>query len=160
MARITQIATQNDPRKRFRSGQQLVSCAPDAFSMPLTGNDMITTQDTTTLWHNPRCSKSRATLALLQEQGIHPEIRLYLDQSPTSAEVTALIAQLGLTARALLRTGEDAYKELNLANPALAEADIIQAMCQHPKLIERPIAVYQEHARIGRPPEQVLELYA
>ena len=120
---------------------------------------MTTAHDTTTLWHNPRCSKSRATLALLQDQGIHPVIRLYLDDAPSSAELTTLLHQLDITARALLRSGEDAYKEGGLDNPQLTEADLILAMVQHPKLIERPIAVFNGQARIGRPPEQVLELY-
>jgi arsenate reductase len=115
---------------------------------------------TTTLWHNPRCSKSRATLALLQENGVEPAIRLYLDQTPTAEEVAILLQQLGLSVRAVMRTGEDAYKELGLANTALSDQDLINAIVSHPKLLERPIAVHNNHARIGRPPEHVLELYS
>ena len=111
-----------------------------------------------TLYHNPRCSKSRQALALLQEHGIEPAIRLYLENPPTAAELKKLLAQLGIGPRQLLRTGEDAYKELNLKDERLSDAALIKAMTAHPKLIERPIAIKTDRAVIGRPPENVLAL--
>ena len=120
----------------------------------------MTASSSTTLWHNPRCSKSRATLALLQENGVEPLIRLYLEQTPTAAEITELVSQLGVDVRAVLRKGEDDYKALGLSDTSLSEDDLIRAIVSAPKLLERPIAVYNNKARIGRPPEQVLELYS
>lgn len=111
-----------------------------------------------TLYHNPRCSKSRQALALFQEHNIEPVIRLYLENPPTTAELKKLLAQLGVGPRQLLRTGEDAYKELNLKDESLSDAALIKAMAAHPKLIERPIAIKGERAVIGRPPENVLAL--
>jgi arsenate reductase len=110
------------------------------------------------IYHNPRCSKSRQTLALLQENGIEPEVIEYLKQVPAADELKALLAKLGMTARELLRTKEDAYKEHNLSDNSLSDNAIIAAMVTSPKLIERPIVVNGDAARIGRPPEQVLEI--
>ncbi len=110
------------------------------------------------IYHNPRCSKSRQTLALLQENGIEPEVIEYLKQVPVADELKALLAKLGMTARELLRTKEDAYKEHNLSDNSLSDNAIIAAMVTSPKLIERPIVVNGDAARIGRPPEQVLEI--
>lgn len=110
------------------------------------------------IYHNPRCSKSREALALLQEQGIEPVVVEYLKDTPAPAELKAVIAKLGISARDLLRTKEDEYKANGLDNSALSEDDIIAAMCAHPKLIERPIVVNGNQARIGRPPQQVLEI--
>ncbi|MDY4377554.1 arsenate reductase (glutaredoxin) [Pectobacterium brasiliense] len=112
-----------------------------------------------TIYHNPRCSKSRETLALLQEHNITPNVVLYLDTPPDAATLAQLIKQLGLTsARELMRTKEESYQQLGLSDAALTEAQLIQAMIDNPKLIERPIVVAQGQARIGRPPEQVLEI--
>lgn len=111
-----------------------------------------------TLYHNPRCSKSRAALALLQERGLQPQIVLYLDNPPSTADLRALLQRLGLPARELLRTGEEAYQQLQLADPSVPEASLLEAMHNHPKLIERPILVAGERAVIGRPPERVLEI--
>jgi arsenate reductase len=111
-----------------------------------------------TLYHNPRCSKSRTALALLRDHGIEPEVRLYLEQPPTAAELKQVLSKLGISARALLRKGEDAYKELNLADESLSENALIKAMVTHPKLIERPIAITRDQAVVGRPPENVLTL--
>ncbi|KAA8999976.1 arsenate reductase (glutaredoxin) [Affinibrenneria salicis] len=112
-----------------------------------------------TLYHNPRCSKSRAALALLEQQGVKPQVILYLQTPPDAATLTQLIAMLGLSgARDLMRRNEDLYTQLNLADAGLSEAQLIQAMVSHPKLIERPIAVRGEQARIGRPPENVLQI--
>ncbi|UYM16831.1 arsenate reductase (glutaredoxin) [Endozoicomonas euniceicola] len=111
-----------------------------------------------TLYHNPRCSKSRQTLALLEEQGVSPDIVLYLETPPDEATLKILLEQLGLTARELLRKGEQEYKDNNLKNPQLDDQALIQAMLKYPKLIERPIVVNKGQARIGRPPESVLEI--
>lgn len=110
------------------------------------------------IYHNPRCSKSRQSLALLEQAGIQPEIMLYLDSPPSTAELTRLIAKLGITPRDLLRTGEAEYKELDLADCGLSDEKLITAMCAHPRLIERPIVEYKNRAIIGRPPEKVLSL--
>lgn len=112
-----------------------------------------------TIYHNPRCSKSRETLALLQQHGINPEIVLYLDTPPDAATLTSILEKLGFShARELMRTKEDLYRELGLAETHLSEAQLIQTMVEHPKLIERPIVLANGKARIGRPPEQVLDI--
>jgi len=111
-----------------------------------------------TLYHNPRCSKSREALALLQAKGIQPEIMLYLETPPTAKALKALLIQLNISARQLLRKTEDAYKELNLSDERLSESALIKAMIANPKLIERPIAINGEKAVIGRPPENVLNI--
>ena len=110
------------------------------------------------IYHNPRCSKSRETLALLQEQGITPNITEYLKDAPNAAELKDLLGKLGIEARGLMRKGEDIYKELNLDNPSLSEDELIQAMVEHPILMERPVVVVGNQARIGRPPHTVLEM--
>lgn len=110
------------------------------------------------IYHNPRCSKSRQTLSMLEEKGITPEVILYMDKPPTASQLEQVIQQLGITARDLLRRGEDEYRELNLAETALTEAQLIGAMVAHPKLIERPIVVKGGKAVLGRPPENVLTL--
>ncbi|SDE95880.1 arsenate reductase (glutaredoxin) [Phytopseudomonas seleniipraecipitans] len=111
-----------------------------------------------TLYHNPRCSKSRSTLQLLEDRGVQPTLVRYLETPPNAEQLRDLLSKLGISARQLLRTGEDEYRELNLANTALSDADLIDAMAAHPRLIERPILVAGERAVIGRPPENVLEL--
>ncbi|UUY08116.1 arsenate reductase (glutaredoxin) [Pseudomonas sp. J452] len=113
-----------------------------------------------TLYHNPRCSKSRGALELLEARGLTPNILRYLETPPTTAELQSLLNKLGISARQLLRTGEDEYKALNLADGSLSEAQLIAAMVAHPKLIERPILIAGDKAVIGRPPEKVLELLA
>tara|TARA_B100000446_G_scaffold14559_2_gene12507 strand:- start:10456 stop:10800 length:345 start_codon:yes stop_codon:yes gene_type:complete len=111
-----------------------------------------------TIYHNPRCSKSRQTLALIEEKGVTPEIVLYLENTPTADTLKALVKKLGISARQLLRKGEDAYKEQNLKDDSLSDAQLIDAMAKFPKLIERPIVVKGDQAVLGRPPENVLEL--
>jgi arsenate reductase len=111
-----------------------------------------------TIYHNPRCSKSRATLALLEERGIEPLIVRYLDTPPTATELKKVLKALGIGPRALLRTGEAEYRELDLAREELDDAALIEAMLAHPRLIQRPIVVAGGKARIGRPPEAVLEI--
>ncbi|MEJ2530212.1 MAG: arsenate reductase (glutaredoxin) [Halioglobus sp.] len=110
-----------------------------------------------TIYHNPRCSKSRATLALLEERGVSPAIRLYLQDPPDVAELKALLKKLGIPAAQLVRRGESEYRESGLG-PDSSEAEILAAMAAHPKLIERPIVVRGKRAALGRPPENVLAL--
>ncbi|UUE43933.1 arsenate reductase (glutaredoxin) [Pectobacterium aroidearum] len=117
------------------------------------------TQTSVTIYHNPRCSKSRETLALLQEHNVTPDVVLYLDTPPDAVMLAQLIQQLGFnSARELMRTKEERYQQLGLSDTALTETQLIQAMVDNPKLIERPIVVAHGQARIGRPPEQVLEI--
>ncbi|MCY1394463.1 putative protein YfgD [compost metagenome] len=113
-----------------------------------------------TLYHNPRCSKSRGALELLEARGLAPTVVRYLETPPDAATLQSLLGKLGIGARQLLRTGEEEYKSLDLANPALNDAQLIAAMVAHPKLIERPILVAGDKAVIGRPPEKVLEILA
>ena len=110
-----------------------------------------------TIYHNPRCSKSRTTLALLEEQGIEPEVLLYLETRPDEAEIRMLLDKLAISAAQLVRRGEDAFKARGLGKDS-SEAELIAAMAQEPKLIERPIVVHAERAVLGRPPENVLGL--
>jgi arsenate reductase len=113
----------------------------------------------TTIYHNPRCSKSRQTLELLKGSGIEPEIIEYLKTPPTADELKGLLKLLGLSdPRALIRKKEAEYKEAGLDAPSLSENDIIAAMVRYPRLIERPIVVHGGKAAIGRPPETVLEI--
>ncbi|AQQ68195.1 arsenate reductase (glutaredoxin) [Microbulbifer agarilyticus] len=111
-----------------------------------------------TIYHNPRCSKSRQTLQLLQENNIEPEIVLYLETPPDAASLKTILGKLDIAPRDLLRKGEDAYKELNLKDTSHSDDDLIDAMVSHPKLIERPIVIKGDKAVLGRPPENVLEL--
>ncbi len=110
------------------------------------------------IYHNNRCSKSRATLELVQARGEPVEVINYLDTPPTADELKTVLKQLDMSARQLLRTGEAAYQDLNLANPALDDDALIAAMVAHPILIERPIVVANGKAAIGRPPEAVLAI--
>ena len=110
------------------------------------------------IYHNPRCSKSRLTLELLKEKGINPDIVLYLETPPSEKQLESILKKLNLKARDLLRKGEAEFKEQNLLDESKSEKDLIRAMIEFPKLIERPIVIYGERAIIGRPPENVLEL--
>lgn len=109
------------------------------------------------IYHNPRCSKSRATLALLKERGIEPKIIEYLNTPPTAKELKAIVNKLGIKPEALVRKGEAVYKE-KFAGKALSDAQWIEALASNPVLIERPIVVRGERAVIGRPPENVEQL--
>ncbi|MBV1877862.1 MAG: arsenate reductase (glutaredoxin) [Pseudomonadales bacterium] len=111
-----------------------------------------------TIYHNPKCSKSRQTLALLEEKNITPEIILYLESPPEAKQLIHIIALLGINARGLIRTGEAEYTELGLDDDNLAETLLIDAMVNTPKLMQRPIVIANGQARIGRPPEAVLEI--
>ncbi|GAB5450712.1 MAG: arsenate reductase (glutaredoxin) [Halioglobus sp.] len=110
-----------------------------------------------TIYHNPRCSKSRNTLALLEENGVTPEVVLYLDTQPDAAEIRSLLKKLGIAAHELVRRGEDEFKASGLSADS-SENDIIAAMAAHPRLIERPVVVKGNRAVLGRPPENVLDL--
>ncbi|WDI32791.1 arsenate reductase (glutaredoxin) [Hyphococcus flavus] len=113
---------------------------------------------TVTIYHNPRCSKSRQTLSLLQEKSIEPEVVLYLENPPSKAVLKSLVAKLGLkSARGMMRVKEAPYIELDLNN-AKAESALIDAIAENPILMERPIVVNGDKAAIGRPPEAVLEI--
>ena len=111
-----------------------------------------------TIYHNPRCSKSRQTLALLEDRGLAPEIVLYLESPPDAATLRRVLGLLGLGPRDLMRRKEAVYKELGLGDPGLGEDDLIRAMVENPILIERPIVVAGERAALGRPPEAVLDI--
>ncbi len=111
----------------------------------------------TIIWHNPRCSKSRQTLEILNEKGVSAEVVKYLETNPSANEISEVLKKLGISARELMRTKEDIYKTLNLKDEE-NETKLIEAMASHPKLIERPIVIVGEKAVLGRPPEKVLEL--
>jgi len=110
-----------------------------------------------TIWHNPRCSKSRQTLALLTENGHDPVIVKYLETAPTRAEIKAVLAMLDTPAIKLMRTGEKRFKELGLSKDT-PDTNLIDAMLENPILIERPIVLTNGRAAIGRPPEAVLDI--
>ncbi|WP_434558235.1 arsenate reductase (glutaredoxin) [Pseudomonas sp. Z4-20] len=111
-----------------------------------------------TLYHNPRCSKSRGALELLEARGLSPTVVRYLENPLDAAQLERLLGKLGIQARQLLRTGEDEYKTLNLAAQGLSQAQLIAAIADHPKLMERPILEAGDKAAIGRPPEKILEI--
>lgn len=111
-----------------------------------------------TIYHNPRCSKSRQTLQLLEQHGIQPEVIKYLETPPDETTLKALLDMLGLEPRQLMRQKETEYQALDLDNPELDRDSLIRAMVEHPKLIERPIVVKNGKAALGRPPEDVLEI--
>ncbi|MFT5592757.1 MAG: arsenate reductase [Oceanicoccus sp.] len=113
---------------------------------------------TVEIWHNPRCSKSRETLALLEQKNINANIYLYLDEKPSAKMIKAVLAKLAITPRELLRNSEDAYKAQNLKDKTLSDTALISAMVNEPKLIQRPIVINGDQARLGRPPEDVLEI--
>ena len=110
----------------------------------------------TTIWHNSRCSKSRQTLALLEDNGIQAKVRVYLKEPPTETELRDVLAKLGMSADQIVRKSEKIFKELSLANAD--DTALIAAMVAHPILIERPIVIQGDKAVIGRPPENVLSL--
>jgi arsenate reductase len=114
--------------------------------------------ETVTIYHNPRCSKCRATLELLGENGIQPEIIEYLESPPDANTLATLLDMLGLEPRELMRTHEAEYREAKLDNPDLTREQLIAAMVEYPKLIERPIVVNNGKAAIGRPPQRILEI--
>ena len=110
------------------------------------------------IYHNPRCSKSRQTLEILNEKDVDTEIVLYLENPPSPEEVASILQKLGLSSRDIIRKGEEEYKLLNIKDQSLTENELISFMSENPKLIERPIVVKDDKAIIGRPPENVLSL--
>ena len=112
----------------------------------------------TKIFHNPRCSKSRETLELIKSQGIEPTIVEYLKDTPDSAEIQSILTMLGAQPRDIMRTGEKIYKELGLDDVDLSNDILIEAMVDHPNLIERPIVVANGKAALGRPPKTVLDI--
>lgn len=111
------------------------------------------------IYHNPRCRKSRETLALIREKNVEPDIILYLDTPPTKAELRELLRKLDMKASDLVRKGEQIYKD-NFKGQQLSEEEWLDVLVNNPRLIERPIVVAGKRAVLGRPPEQVLELLA
>ena len=111
-----------------------------------------------TIYHNPRCTKSRQTLALLEQRGIKPKVIEYLVTPPTEAELKRLLKLLGLSPRELLRTKEEEYKKAKLDKPDVTDAEIIRTIVKYPRLMERPIVVVGNKATLGRPPENVLKI--
>lgn len=112
---------------------------------------------TITIYHNPRCSKSRQTLALIQEKGVEPDIIEYLNTPPSEAELETILTMLGKEPAELMRTGEDEFKQY-FKGRDLSRSEIISLMVQYPKVIERPIVVNGDRAAVGRPPESVLDI--
>ncbi len=110
------------------------------------------------IFHNPRCSKSRATLTLLQEQGIEPEITLYLESPPDAEELRSILDRLAMNPRELMRKGEAEFKRQGLDDETLTDDELINAMVATPGLIQRPIVLAGDRAAIGRPPESVLDI--
>ena len=108
--------------------------------------------------HNPRCSKSRATLQLLNDRDLNPEVILYLETPPDTAFLSSILRKLDMNPRDLIRKGQSEYKQMELANEQLSDADLVAAMIETPILIERPIVLANGKAAIGRPPESVLDL--
>lgn len=111
-----------------------------------------------TIYHNPRCSKSRQTLQLLQERSLEPTVVEYLQSPPDAATLDTILTELGLEPRDLMRKKEAAYKDLGLGDDTLSRAALVQAMVENPILIERPIVRSGGKAALGRPPEAVLEI--
>lgn len=110
------------------------------------------------LYHNPRCSKSREALALLEENEISPQIILYLDEPPGREQLEELLGKLGLGIRDILRQGEAEYNKYQLGDSSISDDIVFEIVAEHPRLIERPVIVRGQRAVIGRPPERVLEL--
>ena len=109
------------------------------------------------IWHNPRCSKSREALKLLEAEGVEPEVFRYLDEKPSSEQIKEVLKMMGVGPRDIMRTKEAAYRELGLKDVDDDEK-LIEAMAENPKLIERPIVIKDGRAVLGRPPEKVIEL--
>ena len=116
--------------------------------------------DKLVIYYNPRCSKSRETLQLLEDRQIVLEIIDYLEDPPTPEELTRIVEMLGVTARDLLRTTEPVYKDAELDDDSLSDEEIIEAICEYPALLQRPIVIAGDRAVIGRPPSKVLEIIA
>ena len=114
--------------------------------------------DKPVIYHNPRCSKSRETLQLLEERECDPHIIEYLDEPPAAEDLQRIISMLGVSARDLLRTTEQVYKDADLGDDSLSDEEIIEAICEYPALLQRPIVIYGDRAVIGRPPSKVFDI--
>ncbi|MEN6542514.1 arsenate reductase (glutaredoxin) [Parvibaculum sp.] len=112
------------------------------------------------IWHNPRCSKSRATLSLIEQHGLDPEIVEYLNTPPSAEEIRSVLQKLRMKPRDLMRKGEQVYKDLGLENENLSDDQLVAAMAENPILIERPVVIFGARAKLGRPPEDVLDLFS
>lgn len=112
----------------------------------------------TVIWHHPRCSKSRRTLALLEAHGIEPKVVSYLETPPDAGEIDRVLRLLGCEPRELMRRGEPEYRTLGLDDPDLSREQLVAAMAAHPRLIERPVVLHGKKGALGRPPEAVLEI--
>lgn len=112
-----------------------------------------------TIWHYNRCSKSRKTLAMLEERDLDIEIRAYLDDPPTVERLDEVLSQLDMEPREFMRTKEDAYRQAGLDDESLDRDALLAAMVEHPKLIERPVVIYGDRVALGRPPENILDLF-
>ena len=112
----------------------------------------------TTIFHNPRCSKSRQALALLEEHGEKPSIREYLTSAPSIEKINFILEKLDIEPRDLMRKGESEYKDLHLNDKSLSKAELVKVMHENPRLIERPIVIKNDKVVIGRPPENVLTI--
>ena len=110
------------------------------------------------IWHNPKCSKSKAVLALLEKNNCETQVVEYLENVPSTSEIKDVLSMLNINARGLMRVKEDLYKELNLSDSSLSQDDLIKAMTDNPKLIERPVVIKDGQAAIGRPIENIIEL--
>lgn len=110
------------------------------------------------IYHNPRCSKSRATLALLEDRGIELEVVQYLEDPPSVSRLRELLGKLGVTAREIVRSNEDEFRQSGLG-PDATEDELLALIERHPRILQRPIVETAAAARIGRPPEQVLDLF-
>jgi len=119
---------------------------------------MTTNDQNTQILYNPQCSKCRQTLQLLNDKGIEPEIIEYLKDTPNFTEIEKILGMLNLEPRELMRKGETIYTELNLSHSELSRTELIQAMIDNPKLIERPIVIKDGKAMIGRPPQNILDI--
>ncbi len=111
------------------------------------------------IWHNPRCSKSRQTLALLEERGVTPTVIRYLESPPSPAELRDALEALGLSPRELMRKKEPQYRDLDIEHGGFTHAEEVDLMCAHPALIERPVVLYGGRAVLGRPPSNVLQIF-
>ena len=112
------------------------------------------------IYHNPSCSKSRETLQILQDNNVDADIVEYLEDPPSADELRRIVDLLGVTARDLLRSTEQVYKDADLDDDSLSDDEIIEAICEYPALLQRPIVISGERAVIGRPPDKVLEILA
>ncbi len=110
------------------------------------------------LYHNPKCSKSRQTLSLLEQMGIEPTVIRYLETPPTKTQLKTILTKLSLPPRELIRKGEKEYETYGFADESLSDDQLITMMIKHPKVIERPIVVANGKAKVGRPPESVLDI--